>query len=121
MATPTTPGFSPSPQPTQPLPAGGQQSGPAASSDQRGLQAPAPQIMQLLGGWHRVSGEIGQHFPNIGSMMQKVASATKEALTILAKEHVGGGIQQGQGRSLPTETTGAPSQSQSTNYPLSGY
>jgi hypothetical protein len=108
MATPTTPGFSPSTPPAQPLPYSGPQEpqggAPEAQAPQQGqpLQSPAPPILQLLGGWHRVSGEIGQHHPQIASMMQKVASATREALTILAREHVGGGIQQGQGQGLPT-------------------
>jgi hypothetical protein len=85
------------------------------------MQAPASAIMQLLGGWHRVSGEIGQVHPQIASQMQKVASATQEALMILAREHTQG---QGPGGSLAQQDTGqsrvpSPPQ-QPAGYPSQG-
>ena len=104
MATTATPGFS-SPQPTQPIPNEGQQ---GQAPQGQGVQGQAPPVIQLLGNWHRVSAEVGQHFPNIADKMQKIASATREALTILAREHVGGGIQQGQGQRVPTDQGAQP-------------
>lgn len=99
MATPTTPGFS-GPQPQQPP------QGAGAPPPQQGqqLQSPAPPIMQLLGNWHRVGGEIGQAYPMIASQMQKVASATQEALMVLAREHT----QRQQGQGLPTDEGAQP-------------
>jgi len=102
MATPTTPGFSPYTPPSQGLPYGSPQppqgGPPEAQGPQQGQgsQRPAPKIMELLGNWHRVSGEMGQVHPQIASAMQKVASETQSALMVLAREHVqGGGVQQG--------------------------
>jgi len=117
MGTPTTPGFSSSTPPAQPPQGGAPEA--QGQAPQGGVQNPAPPIMQLLGGWHRVAGEIGQHHPPIMAMMQKVASATQEALMILAREHTK--RQQGQG--LPTDQ-GAPSAqftASPAGYPPSGY
>jgi len=73
--------------PQQQLPSSGPQQPqggpPEAQTPQQGqrLQSPTPPIMQLLGGWHRVSGEIGQVHPQIASAIQKVASATHDRRT----------------------------------------
>jgi hypothetical protein len=84
------------PQPTQAPSNGGQQ---GQSPQGQGSQRPAPKIMELLGNWHRVAGEMGQVHPRIASAMNKIASETQSALMVLAREHV----QQGQGQGLPTD------------------
>ena len=95
------PQFSPSsPQQQSPpsdpqQPQGGAPEGQAPQQGQR-LQSPAPPIMQLLGGWHRVSGEIGEVHPQILAMMQKISAATREALTILARAQHGRGLDDAQ-------------------------
>jgi hypothetical protein len=50
---------------------------------QGAMQQPASPIQQLLAGWFRVSQEIGQHFPQIASMMSKVGRAVQEAQQVL--------------------------------------
>jgi hypothetical protein len=81
--------------------------------------------MQLLGNWIRVSLEIGQHHQQIMAMMQKIASATREALTILAREATQG--QQGQSglpaqpESQPTGASTVPPPAAPQGYPPSGY
>ena len=109
--------------PPQQLPDGGPQQpqggAPETQGPQQGQRIASP-IMQLLGNWHRVAGEIGAHHPQIASMMQKVASITQEGLMILAREATG---QQG---GLPTDTTAAPQttpaqpQTNPAGYPPSG-
>lgn len=79
------------------------------------MEAAASPVMQLLSNWHRVSGEIAQHFPMIASMMQKVASETQQALLILARE--ASQDQQGQG-SQPSAT---PQTAQPQGYQPSGF
>ena len=109
MATPTTPGLNAPPQsPQQPQQGAGAPQGP-----QQGLQAPAPPILQLLGGWHRVCQEISQAYPMIASMMQKIATSTREALTILAKQHV----QSQQPQGVPTDQTAQPQPATAGNPP----
>jgi hypothetical protein len=80
--------------------------------------------MVLLSNWERVAGEIGQFHPRIASMMNKVSSATKESLMILARSFSQGQQQGG----LPTQdTTGVPQtaqaqpQAQPAGYQPSGY
>lgn len=106
--------------PQQQLPSSGPQEPPQGPQQGQGLQGPPSPIMQLLGGWHRVSGEIGAVHPQIASMMQKVASATQEALMILAREHTQG--QQGQG-GLPAHQDSGQSRvppQQPAGYPPQG-
>jgi hypothetical protein len=40
-------------------------------------------LLQLLGNWHRVAGEIAQAYPNIASQMTRIADATREAMTAM--------------------------------------
>ena len=119
MSTNTTPGLS-GQQPTMPMPASGPQQpqggAPEGQSPQGGLQDPASPVMQLLANWMRVAGEVGQHYSMIADKMQKITSAVREALMILAREHSQGQ----QGRRLPSDTD-QPQGQQEASYPPSGY
>lgn len=101
MATPTTPGFSPSTPPAQPLPSSGPQQpqgGPPEAQGQ-GLQQAAPPVMVLISNWGRVAGEIGQHYSQIADKMNTIQEQCRVALTTLAREQTQGQQQ----ASLPTQ------------------
>jgi hypothetical protein len=106
------PTFNIPPQPNAQQPQGG---APEAQAPQpgQGMQGPAPAIMRLLGAWHRVAGEIGQHHPQIASQMNKVADATQQALVLLARETT----QRQQGQGLPTDQSAQPSAAPQTGQP----
>ena len=104
MATATTPGFNTPPQQSQ--------GGASAPQQGQGMQGPAPAIMQLLGGWFKVSQEIGQFHPQIAPQMNKVGQAVQESLMILARQT--NGQQEG---GLPTQDSAAsPTPQQSPTY-----
>jgi len=107
------PTFNPNASQQQQPPQGPQQpqgGAPGAQAPQRGqgMQAPAPPVMQLLGDWGRVAAEIGQFHPPIADKMNTIQEQCRIALTALAREHVGGGIQQGS-QPQPTKADYSPS------------
>jgi hypothetical protein len=66
------------------------------------MEAAASPVMQLLSNWQRVAQEIGEVHPQITAAMQKIALATREALTVLAR------ASQGQQQGLPPDQNAAP-------------